>query len=106
MHIIFGEFYRQVRDELKLRSNSLRAWPRIIHRRVYYRLIMALEQVIYSGERPRLAVISRKTHDDVTAAGGGLLVSLFQWFMAAWILPGSKPNAVCRSGLNPALRWD
>ena len=65
VHIIFAEFYRQVRSRLALRANPFRTWPRIIHRRLYYRLIMALEQLVYSGERPRLAVISRKTYDDV-----------------------------------------
>jgi len=65
VHIMFSELYRQVQNDLKLRANPLRAWPRIIHRRLYYRLIMALEGVVYSGQSPRLAVISRKTYGDV-----------------------------------------
>jgi UDP-glucose:(heptosyl)LPS alpha-1,3-glucosyltransferase len=65
VHIIFAEFLRQVRSELKLRANPVRIWPRIIHRQLYYRLIIALENLVYSGPRPRLAVISRKTYNDV-----------------------------------------
>jgi len=65
VHIIFAEFYRQVRSELKLRANPVRAWPRIIHRRLYYRLAIALEELVYPRPILRLAVISRKTYDDV-----------------------------------------
>jgi UDP-glucose:(heptosyl)LPS alpha-1,3-glucosyltransferase len=65
VHILFAEFYRQVRSELNLRANPLRAWPRIIHRRLYYALIIALEKIVYARHPPRLAVISKKTHDDV-----------------------------------------
>jgi len=66
VHIVFAEFCRQVRKELQLRANPIRSWPRIIHRRLYYRLIVALEKIVYSHSRPRLAAISRKTRDDIT----------------------------------------
>jgi glycosyltransferase involved in cell wall biosynthesis len=65
VHIIFAEFYRLVRGDLTLRANPVRSWPIIIHRRIYYRLIIALEKIIYARHPPRLAVISRKTFDDV-----------------------------------------
>jgi UDP-glucose:(heptosyl)LPS alpha-1,3-glucosyltransferase len=66
VHIVFTEFYRHIRRELKLRANPIRGWPQIIHRRLYYRLIIALEQLVYSSQRRRLAVISRKTREYVS----------------------------------------
>ncbi len=65
VHILFSEFYRQVKSQLRLRSNPVKSWVRIIHRRIYYRLIIALENRVYAGPKPRLAAISQKTHDDV-----------------------------------------
>ncbi len=65
VHIIFSEFYRLVKSELKLSANPVRSWPRMIHRRLYYSLIIALENIIYAHRPPRLAAISRKTKDDV-----------------------------------------
>jgi len=65
IHIVFAEFYRQVRSELRLWLNPWRSWPRLIHRRLYYRVIIALEHLIYPRRRVRLAAISRKAVDDV-----------------------------------------
>ncbi len=58
VHIVFHEFYRQVRDELRLAKIPFRAWPRAIHRRLYYRLIMALERRVYTNPRAHLMGIS------------------------------------------------
>ncbi|HEX3544110.1 MAG TPA: glycosyltransferase family 4 protein [Candidatus Acidoferrum sp.] len=58
VHVVFHEFYRQVRPQLTFRSTPLTAWPRLAHRRAYYRLIMALENRIYSRPRISLAAIS------------------------------------------------
>lgn len=58
VHVVFHEFYRQVRPQLTFRSTPLTAWPRLAHRRAYYRLIMALENRIYSRSRISLAAIS------------------------------------------------
>jgi len=48
VHIVFHAFYEQVRPELRFLSNSVLHWPRTIHRILYYRLIMWLEQRTYS----------------------------------------------------------
>lgn len=64
VHIVFAELYRQVREDLRLRRNRLRVWPRVAHRLVYYRLVMALERRIYPGEGPLLTV-SRKVGEDL-----------------------------------------
>jgi len=61
VHIVFHELYRSVRNELALRKVPLRAWPRALHRRLYYRLIMALEKAIYPDPRVTLAAVSGLT---------------------------------------------
>lgn len=65
VHIVFAEFLRQVEQSLRLSRNPVKTWPRILHRRLYYRLIIALERRIYSAGGARLAAVSRKTRDDI-----------------------------------------
>jgi glycosyltransferase involved in cell wall biosynthesis len=59
VHIVFHEFYKRVRSELKLLHLPLRSWPRILHRRLYYQLIMALERKIYPNPRVKLIAVSQ-----------------------------------------------
>jgi UDP-glucose:(heptosyl)LPS alpha-1,3-glucosyltransferase len=65
VHIVFAEFYRQVVPELQLRHNRLWLWPRLIHRRLYYGLAVALERRIYTNTRKLLVLIARKTANDL-----------------------------------------
>ena len=58
VHIVFHEFYRQVKSELALRTVPLRSWPRAIHRKLYYKLIMFLERKIYRDPGVRLVAVS------------------------------------------------
>ncbi len=46
VHIVFHEFFRLVHGDLRLRDAPLSRWPILIHRILYYRLIMALENRI------------------------------------------------------------
>jgi len=59
VHIVFSEFFRLARDELRLRGLPLRSWPRAIHRNLYYRLIIALERRVYPDPRVQLAAVSQ-----------------------------------------------
>ena len=65
VHIVFHEFYRLVRQELRLRKTPLRSWPRALHRKLYYWLIMALEKRIYPDPRVVLAGVSSLTAGQV-----------------------------------------
>ena len=65
IHIVFHEFHRLVREELRLPSIPPWAWPRAIHRKLYYQLIMALERRIYPDPNVRLAAVSRLTAREV-----------------------------------------
>jgi glycosyltransferase involved in cell wall biosynthesis len=57
-HIVFHEFYQQVRPQLSFGKTALSDWPRLAHRRLYYRLIMSLEKRIYTGSKVSLAAVS------------------------------------------------
>jgi len=65
VHIVFARFRDCVKDELHLTRNPLSAWPQIIHRRLYYRLIQALERIVYTRRDLTLAVISNKVAADL-----------------------------------------
>ena len=65
VHIVFAEFYRQVKDMLSLRRNPPRSWLRLIHRWLYYHLIMALERRIYGRRQVPLVAISKKVANDL-----------------------------------------
>jgi glycosyltransferase involved in cell wall biosynthesis len=58
VHIVFHEFHHQVISELNFRETAVTDWPRLIHRRLYYRLIMALEKKIYRNPKVFLAAVS------------------------------------------------
>ncbi len=65
VHIVFAEFRRQVAAELAFRRNPLRFWPRLLHRRLYYALIVALERYVYPRRDISLLAISRKAVEDL-----------------------------------------
>lgn len=60
VHIVFRAFYEQARAELSLRRVPLKMWPRIIHRKLYYHLIMFLERKIYRDPGVTLIAVSGK----------------------------------------------
>ena len=47
VHIVFAEFRERVAPNLEFWRNPIATWPRILHRRLYYRLIIALERRVY-----------------------------------------------------------
>jgi glycosyltransferase involved in cell wall biosynthesis len=59
VHIVFHAFYDRAMDQLRLRNAPLMAWPRRLHRRMYYRCIMALEKCIYRDPRVCLLPVSQ-----------------------------------------------
>jgi glycosyltransferase involved in cell wall biosynthesis len=65
VHIVFAEFVRQTAAELRLLGNPLRFRPRLIHRRLYYRLVMFLERRMYTNPKAGLILIAKKTAEDL-----------------------------------------
>jgi glycosyltransferase involved in cell wall biosynthesis len=61
VHIVFHEFFRLVHQDLRLRDAPLSSWPILLHRILYYRLIIALENRIYRNPRVSLAAVSQLT---------------------------------------------
>jgi glycosyltransferase involved in cell wall biosynthesis len=58
VHIVFHEFYSQVRGRLEFGNAPVVSWPRLLHRRLYYHLIMALERRVYRRRKTSLAAVS------------------------------------------------
>jgi UDP-glucose:(heptosyl)LPS alpha-1,3-glucosyltransferase len=58
VHIVFHAFYERVRSELALYRVPVRSWPLLIHRKLYYKLIMFLERRIYRDPDVRLVAVS------------------------------------------------
>jgi glycosyltransferase involved in cell wall biosynthesis len=67
VHVVFHEFFRHVRQNLRLARNPVRSWPQTIHRNLYYRMIMFLENRIYSNPKLRLAAVSGLTARELSA---------------------------------------
>ena len=65
VHIVFAEFLRQARAELDLSRNPIWFWPRLLHRRIYYRLITTLERHIYPNREMMLVLYAKKTAEDL-----------------------------------------
>jgi glycosyltransferase involved in cell wall biosynthesis len=70
VHIVFAEFRRQVGETLDLRRNPWSAWLRLLHRRIYYRLCIFLERLVYRNPKVALAAISAKTARDLVHCCG------------------------------------
>src|SRR6266567_4761624 len=69
VHIVFAEFYHQMRRALDFRANPPRSWPRLLHRRIYYRLAILLERRVYGGKRALLTPVSAKVARDLKRYG-------------------------------------
>lgn len=70
VHIVFHEFFRLVREELRFRKAPITGWPILLHRLLYYRLSMALENRFYRRRRVALAAVSKLTAGEITAHFG------------------------------------
>jgi glycosyltransferase involved in cell wall biosynthesis len=70
VHIVFAEFRKQVGETLDLRRNPWRTWLLLLHRRIYYRLCIFLERLVYRNPNVALAAISAKTARDVVQCCG------------------------------------
>jgi UDP-glucose:(heptosyl)LPS alpha-1,3-glucosyltransferase len=52
-------------QEIGFRRNSMRSWPWLIHRRLYYSVVKFLERQLYTKPRAQLIVYARKTENDI-----------------------------------------
>lgn len=63
VHIMFAEVLHRNSSAMRFRDHSLREWPRLMHRHLYYRLIVKLERRIYRDPKVDLIVIARRVSD-------------------------------------------
>jgi len=61
VHIVFAEYVGQIQSALSLARNPLGEWPRILHRRLYYSLVIWLEGRAYRDSNIKLILIARRT---------------------------------------------
>lgn len=90
VHIVFAEFRRVARRSLALRANPVESWPRLIHRRVFYELIIWLEKRIYAGHLHLIAVSGKVKADLSRHYGNGDAIVI--------------PNGISSSRFNPTVR--
>lgn len=60
VHIMFFELLRRNLPSMRLSGHRMREWPRLVHRHLYYRLILSLERRIYRNPEVSMFVISRR----------------------------------------------
>lgn len=70
VHVVFAELLRKTESELALARNPWRSWPCLLHRRIYYRLAIALEGRAYRKAKTILVLLSQKTANDLTKLYG------------------------------------
>ena len=66
VHIVFAELLRSQKEELRLGESPLRSWVRLVHRRMYYRLIATLERVIYTRLRSTIIVVAKRLAREIS----------------------------------------
>lgn len=93
VHIVFHEFYRRVKNELGLAQTALRNLPRVIHRRLYYKFIMALERKVYCDPGVHLIAVSHSLAKHLESHFGRTDVTVI-------------PNAVDTERFSEAVRLD
>ena len=65
VHIVFAEYLRQLQLQGKFAQKQVRSWARFFHRKLYYRLIVALERYIYANPQVPLVLYAKKTAKDL-----------------------------------------
>jgi UDP-glucose:(heptosyl)LPS alpha-1,3-glucosyltransferase len=65
VHIVFAEYVRLAQRDLRFLAHRLIDWPRLLHRRLSYRLFIALERAVYAKQEVPLIVISKKMEQDL-----------------------------------------
>lgn len=60
VHILFAEFRERTKENLRFVKNPLRFWFRLLHRRLYYGLIIFLERRVYRRPNLVLVAVARK----------------------------------------------
>lgn len=103
VHIVFAQYVQGIQAGLKLSRNSILAWPRVIHRRLYYRLVRALERRLYSPPGVPLVLIAK--HTAAALENIMAVANIFPSSMSASITKFSIPRGAPRCAKMPAMSW-
>lgn len=77
VHIVFAEFVRRVQSELAFSRNSVSSWPRLLHRKLYYRLAIFLEGIVFTNPAIQLILTAAQSGKEIErfySRNGGLPV--------------------------------
>jgi glycosyltransferase involved in cell wall biosynthesis len=69
VHVVFGAYRGCAGKALDFHAHPARSWPRLLHRRMYYRLLIGLEHLVYGGKRATLTAISTKAARNLRCYG-------------------------------------
>jgi glycosyltransferase involved in cell wall biosynthesis len=69
-HIMTGVFLQDIRHSLRFRNTPMRSWLRLLHRRLFYRIVITLEKLSYSRQDLYLVVLSKIMARDVQRTCG------------------------------------
>lgn len=61
VHIVFGDYIECVRPRMLLRATTMRSWPRLLHRKLYYKVAHWMERLAYTNQKSMLVLYARKT---------------------------------------------
>jgi glycosyltransferase involved in cell wall biosynthesis len=61
VHVVFSEYLRQVRGGMRFLRNPIWHWPILVHRKVYYAIVIWLERRAYTDPETTLVVCSQKS---------------------------------------------
>ncbi len=65
VHVVFTEVQKSLAAVDRLREYPWRAWPRLLQRKLYYRLLAALEGRVFGNRKTLLAAVSHRTAEAV-----------------------------------------
>jgi hypothetical protein len=84
VHIVFAEYTRAVRSQMKLANNPVRLWARVLHRRLYYKVALWMERHVCTKPETPLVLYSKRTAKSLEKFTGG--TRDFPFFTLAWII--------------------
>jgi glycosyltransferase involved in cell wall biosynthesis len=65
VHVIFAEYARKNGTRLAFTQNPISSWGRLLHRKLYYSVVMLLERLAYTRQEVGLIPVSRKIAEDL-----------------------------------------
>jgi glycosyltransferase involved in cell wall biosynthesis len=65
VHIVFVEYVRRIESQIGFLENPVRHWPRLLHRKLYYRVAIWMERHAFADPKTKLVVYSQKTASEL-----------------------------------------